>query len=239
MDKFWQEMTAIYLTKWSGGYGSDWSNVDGDGSVSIWYDLLIDVPWKLIQNGIEKCKRELEWPPNPAQFIKICKFKAEDVGAPPFEDAYKEACNLGKDILQDCQSGYKRTIGKEWSHAAIYQAYKSVEGWQFITDEKAKRTIFSTKYDLMIERIVNGEQLEKPERTLAIENPSGVRLKCNMTTGEKAIEEMRAKLSDADFVKKVKEKPEPLDPKEFEKLKTLEHEGETRYQYLRRIYGKR
>lgn len=224
------------------GY-SNWVAAYGPTPNNLWIHALKDIDSKSIQRGVLKSisqKRERKgFPPNLEEFVFLCTPAPEDVGAPSLEEAYQEACNLGKDILQDCQGGYKRTIGKEWSHAAVYHAYKSIEGWKFITDDKAKRAIFSDKYDLMIERIVNGEQLEKPERTLAIENPSGVKLKCNMSIGEQAIEKMRAELSEAVFVKKVKEKPEPLDPAVFEKLKTLEHEGETRYQFLRRLYGKR
>jgi hypothetical protein len=194
MDRFWKEMTAIYLTKWTDDYGVDWQNVSG--SISVWYDLLIDVPWKLIEHGIERCKRELEWLPKTAQFIKMCKFEAEDIGAPSFEEAYREACNGGVDVLQGCQGGYTRTIGKEWSHAAVYHAYKSIDGFNFVGDDKKKRGLFESKYNEMVNRIIGGEQLDKPEPILSIDhNPSGVKTDDSYQAARSALDNLKNSLS--------------------------------------------
>lgn len=197
MAKFWTWMIEIYSNKWTGGYGVDPSKA--------WSEGLQNVDPRQIRHGVDKCvSKGLAWPPSLPQFMDLCKYDAADICAPSMEEAYQEACNLGKDILRKSTTGPMMTVGKEWTHAAIYHAYTSIDGWQFIDNEKQKRSIFETKYNQIIDRIVSGEQLEKPEPILALEkNPSGVKVKGgSMTTGEDAIKAMKEKLNQSTFVKK-------------------------------------
>lgn len=182
MAKFWTWMIEIYSNKWTGGYGEKPSKA--------WSEGLQCINPKEIKLGVDKCVIQgLAWPPSLPEFVALCHYDATDIGAPSIEEAYREACNHGKDILQDCQGGYKRTIGKKWSHASVYQAYKLVDGWQFM-DSKKQRELFVSKYEQIIQRLSDGEQFYKPDPVMLIENnPSGVKTGGNVTTG---IETLRA-----------------------------------------------
>jgi hypothetical protein len=226
-------MIEIYSNKWTGGYGEEPSRA--------WIEGLQNIDPRQLKNGVDKCiKKGLSWPPSLPEFIELCQFDSDDIGAPSEQEAYREACHLGKPILQKTKTGPLMEIGREWSHAAIYHAYKAVDGWQFIEDERQKESIFKSKYAQVITRIANGEKLEKPEPTLRLENknPTGVKTKGNMTAGEDAIKKIRASLSQSNHVKVTKKEPFKIDENKLERLRKLEHPGECRYQYLKRIHGK-
>ena len=189
MAKFWKWMMEIYSTKWTGGYG--------DAPTKAWIEGLQNFSPAQIKLGVDKCvSKGLAWPPSLPEFVALCHYDAEDIGAPSLDEAYKEACNHGKDILQDCQGGYKRTIGKAWTHAAVYQAYKLVDGWQFM-DSKKQRELFVSKYEQIIQRLSDGEQFYKPEPVMLIENnPSGVKLRGNTTVGIDTLRAIKQRLSE-------------------------------------------
>ena len=166
----------------------------GDEPTKAWIEGLKGIEPSRIKFGVDKCvKNGLSWPPSLPEFVELTKPNAEDIGAPSFEEAYQEACDGGRDVLQECQGGYKQSIGKDWRHPAIYHAYKSIDGFRFIDNEKSKRERFAKKYSEMIERIARGEKLEAPEVVLRLNNnPSGVKTSGNQSAAKSTLADLKS-----------------------------------------------
>jgi len=178
------------------GY-SNWVAAYGKTPNNLWIHALKNLDQKSIQRGVLKAVNQKRarngFPPNLEEFLSLCSISPEDLGAPSFEEAYQEACNGGRDVLQECQGGYNQTVGKDWRHPAIYHAYRSIDGFRYIDNEKTKRERFAKKYSEMIERIAGGEKLEKPEVVLRLNNnPSGVKTSGNSSLAKSTLADLKS-----------------------------------------------
>jgi len=71
-----------------------------------------------IKKGIDKLTdAKTAFVPSPGEFIQLCKIGPEDIGLPPTEDAYREAC-----LKSNPTYGEK----KNWSHACVQWAARQV-----------------------------------------------------------------------------------------------------------------
>lgn len=114
--------------------------------------------------GIERCFVKYDKPPSMTEFVKCCSPSPEDLGLPPTETAYREACQNAHLIS-----------GHRWSHPAIYVAGKAT-GWFELRHKQTHHIIkaFERNYVIACRRAMDGSDLNT-EIPQAIEhNPSGV-----------------------------------------------------------------
>jgi len=97
----------------------------------------------------EKAVKENGWLPNVHEVLARCDI-SEVLGLPSPHAAYVEACRAPSP---------KKEFN--WSHPAVYFAGRSTD-WFFIANEPEEKVfpVFKRNYDLLLNRIQNGEDLE-------------------------------------------------------------------------------
>ncbi len=111
--------------------------------------------------AIDRCKETLAWMPSVSEFLAILRDIQGDFGLPPTKQAYLEAC-----MHADHASRHN------WSHAAVYEAGKAT-GWFRLRSEDEADVLpdFSYNYQVICQRVRNGEQISQPIHT-ALEDKS-------------------------------------------------------------------
>jgi hypothetical protein len=130
---------------------------------STWADGLADLPESAIRFGLKRCRDFKGWFSLPA-FRELCKVTATDLGMPDPHTAYLEAARA---------DGPKDRI--KWSPPAVYRAGCET-GWFELRNmtEKECFPLFKRNYEIMIQRVLDGEQLTAPIQKVipaAIPNP--------------------------------------------------------------------
>lgn len=115
----------------------------------LWLRLLGDYTGEVIMRAAEKAVKENSWLPNVHEVLARCDV-AEVVGLPSAHAAYVEACRAPSP---------KKEFN--WSHPAVYFAGRATD-WFFIANEPEEKVfpVFKRNYDLLLNRIQNGEDLE-------------------------------------------------------------------------------
>lgn len=108
-------------------------------------------PEQIIASG-RQVIRESEYLPTLHKIIQGCATAAMPHGMPSTREAYIEACMKPQP---------KRD--QTWSHPAVYIAGRET-GWHMILGESEKKVlpIFSYHYQMLVERVINGEDLDMP-----------------------------------------------------------------------------
>ncbi len=102
--EIWKRMGAIYGYKWTSSYGEE---VD-----SLWRRAMQSLPVDRLKVALGRmAKRPDAWPPSLPEFLALAKVTPEEVGAPDFDAAWKEATN---------RSPHSDWI--PWSHRCVYWA---------------------------------------------------------------------------------------------------------------------
>ena len=111
--------------------------------------LLGDYSGEVIMRAAEKAVKENGWLPNVHEVLARCDV-AEVLGLPAAHAAYVEACRAPSP---------KKEFN--WSHPAVYFAGRATD-WFFIANEPEEKVfpVFKRNYDLLLNRIQNGEDLE-------------------------------------------------------------------------------
>jgi len=115
----------------------------------LWARLLGDYSGEVIMRAAEKAVKENGWLPNVHEVLARCDI-SEVLGLPSPHAAYVEACRAPSP---------KKEFN--WSHPAVYFAGRSTD-WFFIANEPEEKVfpVFKRNYDLLLNRIQNGEDLE-------------------------------------------------------------------------------
>ncbi|GAA6146790.1 replication protein P [Thalassolituus maritimus] len=115
----------------------------------LWLRLLGDYTGEVIMRAAEKAVKENSWLPNVHEVLARCDV-AEVLGLPSAHAAYVEACRAPSP---------KKEFN--WSHAAVYFAGLSTD-WFFIANEPEEKVfpVFKRNYELLLNRLQNGESLE-------------------------------------------------------------------------------
>ncbi|TPD54868.1 MAG: hypothetical protein C9355_06305 [Thalassolituus maritimus] len=115
----------------------------------LWLRLLGDYSGEVIMRAAEKAVKENGWLPNVHEVLARCDV-AEVLGLPAAHAAYVEACRAPSP---------KKEFN--WSHPAVYFAGRATD-WFFIANEPEEKVfpVFKRNYDLLLNRMQNGEDLE-------------------------------------------------------------------------------
>ena len=122
----------------------------------------------MIKRGLSKARANNKpFLPAPGEFCEWCKPSPIDVGLPSCEEAFRHAreeCGKHADI-------------RNWKHDAVYSAARSVGFFDLKTTGDNDKTFSSLRkrffntYELIVERVINGEdvcdsivKLPKPEK---------------------------------------------------------------------------
>lgn len=90
--------------------------------------------------------------PSPGEFIQMCRFEPEDIGAPSVEMAYREACKYSSPTENKMK----------WSHPAVKHAWSSTGSWRLHQESrKATFSDFAKNYDFAINAFMKGELKEQ------------------------------------------------------------------------------
>ena len=115
----------------------------------LWLRLLSDYSADVIMRAAEKAVKENSWLPNVHEVLARCDI-ADVLGLPSAHAAYVEACRAPSP---------KKEF--PWSHPAVYFAGRATD-WFFIANEPEEKVfpVFKRNYDLLMQRLQQGESLE-------------------------------------------------------------------------------
>lgn len=118
----------------------------------LWFDYLKEFSPQRILLACRKATRESDFLPTVHSIIKHCESSTDELGLPDSHSAYIEACQAPSP-----KADYA------WSHPAVYWAGKASD-WFFLASniESKAFPIFKRNYDIICERVKNGDQLEPP-----------------------------------------------------------------------------
>lgn len=115
----------------------------------LWLRLLSEFSAEVMMRAAEKAVKESTFLPNVHEVLARCDV-AEVLGLPNAYAAYIEACRAPtpkKDFA--------------WSHPAVYYAGRASD-WFLLANETEARAfpVFQRNYDILLQRLQNGEELE-------------------------------------------------------------------------------
>ncbi len=102
--------------------------------------------------AVNLCKEKFAWMPSIAEFISVLHEVNDNLGLPPVEQAYEEACLHAQSPRQH-----------QWSHPVVYFAGRSSDWFRIRTEDK--QNIFPTfehHYRLLCQRFAAGERFDVP-----------------------------------------------------------------------------
>jgi hypothetical protein len=144
MVRLWELLGNVYGQQ----FLKQWGSVGGEG-FETWAQVLADLSPVEIKAGFNRLiAKRSEWAPNAMVFKALC-LDLSEFGIPDAQTAYREACNK--------QSPKAK---QRWSHPSVYLAGQQV-GW-FELAHKPERQMFPmfrSKYELLIQRFMDGEEL--------------------------------------------------------------------------------
>jgi hypothetical protein len=118
----------------------------------LWLNALCDLSPARLRAGVRRAVQSSEFLPSLHSLRKFCDPRPEEIGLPDAHAAYIEACRAPSP---------KREA--RWSHPIVYRA--GVESdWYFLanTPESVAFPVFKRNYELLITRLLDGENLEVP-----------------------------------------------------------------------------
>jgi hypothetical protein len=118
----------------------------------LWAESLAGFSPEQILLAAKRAIEELDYLPTLNRMLTLCKPRAEDIGLPDAHAAYREACQAPSP-----KSDFN------WSHPAVYHAGRESD-WFFLagTPEAKAFPVFKRHYDILCDRVMNGEELEAP-----------------------------------------------------------------------------
>jgi len=106
-----------------------------------------------VKRGIERLTdSEKSFIPSPGEFLALCRLEPGDVGAPPIEQAYKEAI----------KNAYPDGLEKRWSHPCVRHAFQQSGAFEMRTEPKSKtQPLFEKNYLDSLDDYAEGKILEQ------------------------------------------------------------------------------
>jgi len=118
----------------------------------LWLHALCDLTPARLRAGVRRLIKSHEYLPSLHKLREFCDPQPEELGLPDAHSAYIEACRAASPKRE-----------QQWSHPAVYRA--GVESdWFFLANnpESVALPVFKRNYELLIERLLNGENLDVP-----------------------------------------------------------------------------
>lgn len=105
----------------------------------------------IINHGLNKLSTQrTTFMPSPGEFIELCQYSHEDIGAPSLERAYSEAC-----------MNSHPSSSREWSHDVVYHAWRETGSYELSHLPKNQTfPIFKRNYAISLSKFSKGERLE-------------------------------------------------------------------------------
>ncbi len=118
----------------------------------LWLHALADIPAARLRAGVRRAIRSSDFLPTIHALRNHCNPKPDELGLPDAHAAYIEACRAPTP-----------KNAQHWSHPVVYHAGKNSD-WYFLanTAESIAFPVFQRNYSLLIERLLNGENLDAP-----------------------------------------------------------------------------
>lgn len=118
----------------------------------LWLHSLCDLPPARLRAGVRRAIKASEYLPSLHKLREFCDPDPRELGLPDAYSAYVEACRAPTP---------KRD--HQWSHPAVYRA--GVESdWFFLANnpESVALPVFKRNYELLIQRVLDGENIDAP-----------------------------------------------------------------------------
>lgn len=118
----------------------------------LWMHALCDLSPARLRAGVRRAVKSSEYLPSLHSLREFCDPQPHELGLPDAHAAYIEACRA---------SNPKRDA--RWSHPIVYRA--GVESdWFFLANspESTAFPVYKRNYELLIERLLEGENLDVP-----------------------------------------------------------------------------
>lgn len=118
----------------------------------LWLHSLADIPPARLRAGVRRAIRSSEYLPTIHSLRNFCNPKPSELGLPDVHAAYVEACRA-----------QQPKNAQAWSHPLIYHAGKNSD-WFFLANypESVAFPVYKRNYELLIERLLNGDNLDTP-----------------------------------------------------------------------------
>jgi len=118
----------------------------------LWLHALSDIPPTRLRAGARRAIRSSDYLPTIHSLRNFCDPKPSELGLPEAHAAYVEACRAAQ----------PKNI-QPWSHPIVYEAGKNSD-WFFLANspESLAFPVYKRNYELLIERVLNGENLSMP-----------------------------------------------------------------------------
>lgn len=118
----------------------------------LWLHSLADLEPNRILAGGRRAMRQSDFLPNLSSLRRFCQPSPEELGLPEVHSAYIEACRAPSP-----------KSAHTWSHPAVYHAGRA-SGWFFLSSapEGTAFPVFRRNYELLVERVLAGEDLDPP-----------------------------------------------------------------------------
>ncbi|HEY3699965.1 MAG TPA: replication protein P [Spongiibacteraceae bacterium] len=118
----------------------------------LWLHALCDLSPARLRAGVRRAAQNSEFLPSLHTLRQFCDPQPQELGLPDTYAAYIEACRAPNP---------KRS--QRWSHPIVYRAGLETD-WYFLANNPENVTfpVFKRNYELLIERLLNGEQLDVP-----------------------------------------------------------------------------
>lgn|SRR5690606_12779246 len=118
----------------------------------LWLHSLCDLSPARLRAGVRRALKDSEFLPSLHTLRRYSDPSPQELGLPDAHAAYVEACRAPTP---------KR--GQKWSHVVVYRAGMESD-WFFLanTPESIAFPVFKRNYQLLIERLLNGDNLDVP-----------------------------------------------------------------------------
>ena len=115
----------------------------------LWSRLLLDYSGEVIMRAAEKAVKDSTELPTVPDVVRRCD-RADVLGLPDAHAAYIEACRAPSP---------KHSFN--WSHPAVYYAGRASD-WYFLANSTERQAfpVFQRNYELLLQRLEQGESLE-------------------------------------------------------------------------------
>lgn len=118
----------------------------------LWLHALCDLTPARLRAGVRRAIKQAEFLPNVHTLRQFCDPAPQELGLPDTYAAYIEACRAPSPKRE-----------QRWSHPIVYRAGMESD-WFFLANnpESVAFPVFKRNYELLIERLLNGERIDVP-----------------------------------------------------------------------------
>lgn len=147
----------------------------------LWLHSLCDLTPARLRAGVRRALKNSEYLPSLHTLRQHCDPEPHELGLPDAHAAYIEACRAPTPKRE-----------QQWSHTIVYRAGSETD-WFFLANspESVAFPVFKRNYELLIERLLNGENLEVP---LPKGLPEEIGTPLTREENKQRLQELRAKL---------------------------------------------